>query len=72
MPHAEAAREESAKHIEFAFQIAQEFDADIDMHVDETDDPNSCTLELLAEATIRWGYQERVTACRCCAGRLPG
>ena len=58
---------DAAKHIEIAFQIAEEFNADIDMHVDETDDPASRTLELLAEATIRHTYQGRVTAGHCCA-----
>jgi cytosine deaminase len=67
MPHAEASLAESARHIELLFQLAEEFDADIDMHVDETDDPGSRTLELLADATIRHGYQGRVSAGHCCA-----
>jgi cytosine deaminase len=67
MPHAEANREDAQKHIDIAFEIAKEFDADIDMHIDETDDPNSRTLELLAETTIREGYQGRVIAGHCCA-----
>jgi cytosine deaminase len=67
MPHAEANLEDSQKHIDIAFQIAKEFDADVDMHIDETDDPNSRTLELLAETTIREGYQGRVIAGHCCA-----
>ncbi len=67
MPHAEATREDAARHIDICFEIAQAFDADIDMHIDETDDPASRTLELLAEATIREGYQGRVTAGHCCS-----
>jgi len=67
MPHAEASPEDAVRHIEIAFQIATEFNADIDMHVDETDDPSSRTLEMLAEATIRYSYQGRVTAGHCCA-----
>jgi cytosine/creatinine deaminase len=67
MPHAEASLEDAARHVELVFQIAEEFDADIDMHVDETDDPNSRTLELVADATTRHGYQGRVTASHCCA-----
>ena len=35
------------------------------MHVDETDDPYWCSLELLAEKTIETGYQGRVTAGHC-------
>jgi cytosine/creatinine deaminase len=67
MPHHERSRADAARHIEICFDIAEEFDAAVDMHVDETDDPNSRTLELLAEATIRHGYQSRVTAGHCCA-----
>lgn len=67
MPHAEASREDAQKHIDIAFEIAKEFDADVDMHIDESDDPDSRTLELLAETTIREGYQGRVIAGHCCA-----
>src|SRR4030067_928187 len=67
MPHTEPSPEAAARHIEIAFQIAAEFDADIDMHVDETDNPGSRTLELLADATLRHAYQGRVTAGHCCA-----
>lgn len=67
MPHAEACHEDSRRHIEICFEIAEQFDTDIDMHIDESDDPNSRTLELLAEAAIRHGYQGRVTAGHCCS-----
>jgi cytosine deaminase len=67
MPHHEASMEDAARHIDICFEIAKEFSADIDMHIDETDDPASRTLEILAEATIREGYQGRVTAGHCCA-----
>jgi cytosine deaminase len=67
MPHHERSHEEAKHHIDVAFAIAQEFDADIDMHVDETDDPNSRSLEYLAEKTIAEGYQRRVTAGHTCA-----
>jgi cytosine deaminase len=67
MPHHERSRADAARHIEICFDIAEEFDAPVDMHVDETDDPDSRTLELLAEETIRRGRQGRVTAGHCCA-----
>jgi len=60
-------RQDSARHIAIAFEIAKKFDADIDMHVDETDDPNARTLEILAEQTIANGYEGRVTAGHTCA-----
>jgi cytosine/creatinine deaminase len=67
MPFNEASPADSRRHIEIAFDIAKEFDADIDMHVDETDDPMARTLEVLAELTIRHGWQGRVTAGHTCA-----
>jgi len=67
MPFNEASPADSRRHIEVAFDIAKEFDADIDMHVDETDDPMARTLEVLAELTIKNGWQGRVTAGHTCA-----
>jgi cytosine deaminase len=67
MPHAERTMDDAARQIEIAFDIAKTYDADIDMHVDETDDPYWHSLELLAEQTIENGWQGRVTAGHCCA-----
>jgi cytosine deaminase len=67
MPFNEASPEDSRRHIEIVFDIARQFDADIDMHVDETDDPMARTLEVLAELTIANGWQGRVTAGHTCA-----
>jgi len=67
MPYNELVPEDGRRHIDICFEIAREFDADIDMHVDETDDPSARTLEYLAAKTIREGYQGRVTAGHTCA-----
>jgi cytosine deaminase len=67
MPFNEASPADSRRHIEIVFEIAREFDADIDMHVDETDDPNAQTLEVLAELTVKNSWQGRVTAGHTCA-----
>jgi cytosine deaminase len=67
MPFNEASPADSARHIAIAFEIARHFDADIDMHVDETDDPNARTLEMLADQTLANGYSGRVTAGHTCA-----
>jgi cytosine deaminase len=67
MPFNEASPQDSRRHIEIVFDIARQFDADIDMHVDETDDPSARTLEMLAELTIVNGWQGRVTAGHTCA-----
>jgi cytosine deaminase len=67
MPHGEKDMEDAAKQIEIVFEIARKHNADIDMHVDETDDPYWHSLELLADKTIEEGYQGRVSAGHCCA-----
>jgi len=67
MPYNEMTEDDSKRHIEICFEIAKNFDADIDMHVDETDDPGARTLQHLAAATIRESYQGRVTAGHTCA-----
>lgn len=67
MPHGEKDMDDAARHIEIAFEIAKKYNADIDMHTDETDDPYWRSLELLAEKTLEEGYSERVVASHCCA-----
>lgn len=67
MPFNEAGPADSREHIEIVFRIAKDFDADIDLHIDETDDPDARTLEMLCDATIAHGYQGRVTAGHTCA-----
>lgn len=67
MPFNETGPAASREHIRIAFDIAREHDADIDMHVDETDDPGARTLEMLCEATAANGWQGRVTAGHTCA-----
>ena len=67
MPYNERTPTDSRTHIEFCLELAREFDADVDMHVDETDDPGARTLAMLADATIRSGWEGRVTAGHTCA-----
>lgn len=67
MPFNEASPADSKRHIEIAFEIAKKYDADIDMHVDETDDPHARTLEMLADQTVANSWQGRVTAGHTCA-----
>lgn len=67
MPFNEASPEDSRAHIRIAFDIAQKYNADVDMHVDETDNPAARTLEMLAQETIARDWQGRVTAGHTCA-----
>src|SRR5438045_3308709 len=39
MPHWETDEQAAREHIDICLRLAQRYDADVDMHVDETDDP---------------------------------
>lgn len=67
MPANENSPDDSLAHVKFCFDLAEKYDADIDMHVDETDDPFYRTLEMVADETIRRGWEGRVTAGHTCA-----
>jgi cytosine deaminase len=67
IPAIEASLKDAQAHIDHIFNIASEFNKPVDMHIDETDDPNSQTLEMLANTTIKAGWQNRVSAAHCCS-----
>jgi cytosine deaminase len=62
MPHAELLEAESSRHTDLVFELARRFDRDIQMHVDETDDPGARTLHYYAVKALREGYAGRVSA----------
>jgi cytosine deaminase len=65
--HNERTSDDSKLHIEVMFDIAEEFGAPIDCHIDETDDPYSRCTEYLAAQTIERKFHGRVTASHACA-----
>jgi cytosine/creatinine deaminase len=67
MPHWERSEAEQRQHVHTCFDLAQRFDADVDMHVDETDDGSVRTLAMVAAETVRRGWQGRVTVGHVCA-----
>jgi cytosine deaminase len=67
MPHWERTAEGSRRHVELCMDLAERHDADVDMHIDETDDPASRTLEMLINATEVHGWGGRVAAGHVCA-----
>jgi cytosine/creatinine deaminase len=67
MPHWEEGLEAARRHIKFCLQLAVENDADVDMHVDETDDPYWRSFELLVEEAARRDWGGRTTAGHLCA-----
>lgn len=67
MPANENCPADSLAHVKYCFDLAEKYDADVDMHVDETDDPFYRTLEMVADETIKRGWEGRVTAGHTCA-----
>lgn len=67
LPEFEANVEDQKTHVRTILDIAEEFDAHIDMHCDYTDLPQFKTLEMLADMVIERGLQGRATADHCCA-----
>ncbi|APO79331.1 cytosine deaminase-like protein (plasmid) [Rhizobium etli 8C-3] len=49
------------------FRAAADNGLDVDLHVDETDDPGAETLKAIAASVIRNGFQGKVTAGHCCS-----
>jgi len=62
IPHNEWTREEGVKSIEIAFELAKKYDRRIDGHIDETDDPSSRYLEVVASRAVKQGWIGKVAA----------
>jgi cytosine/creatinine deaminase len=67
IPHYEWTRDMGVEDVHYGFALAKEFDSDIDVHCDETDDPHSRFTEVMAADTLQQGWQGRVTASHCTA-----
>ena len=65
MPAAEWTDKYSKKHVDLIFEIAKEYDVDIDMHMDQTKDIFARSLEYTAMRTLEENYQGRVTGGHC-------
>jgi cytosine deaminase len=62
MPFAEMIDDDARRHTDLVFALARRFDRDIQMHVDESDDPGARTLHHVAVKALREGWQGRVSA----------
>ncbi len=62
LPWYEHSDEDAKTHIDICFDIAKEFNKDIHMLVDNTNNPNSRTLEFLAVKKIKSKFPRTVTA----------
>ncbi|MGE4404881.1 cytosine deaminase [Pseudomonas sp.] len=62
IPHFENTRDQGVSSIHFLMELAERTGCLVDVHCDETDDPQSRFLEVLAEEARVRGMGERVTA----------
>lgn len=67
IPHYEPTGELGIREVHTVFELAQKHGRRIDVHCDETDDPHSRNLEVMADDTVRFGLSGRVTASHCTA-----
>ena len=67
MPQWEPDDASCREHVRLCFELAERFDRDLDMHVDETDDGSVRTLEMVADEALRRGWRGRVTAGHVCS-----
>lgn len=62
IPHNELTREDGVKDVEYAFALAQEFGAMVDIHCDETGDEQSRFVEVMLKLAMETGLGPRVSA----------
>ena len=67
MPHWEPDAAAQREHVRLCFELAERFDRDLDMHVDETDDGAVRTLEMIADEALRRGFLGRICAGHVCS-----
>jgi cytosine deaminase len=67
IPHYEPTAELGLAEVHRVFELASRHNRRIDVHCDETDDPASRFLEVMADDTVRHGLAGRVTASHCTA-----
>jgi len=62
IPHNEHTREDGVDSVKTAVSLADRHDLPIDLHIDETDDPNSRFTEVLAAEALERDIGDRTTA----------
>jgi len=67
IPHYEPTSELGLKEVHRVFELAKQYGRRVDVHCDETDDPGSRFLEVMADDTVKFGLGGRVTASHCTA-----
>jgi cytosine deaminase len=59
--------EDTEQLLDTVFKLAAERDLDVDLHVDESSDPNAASLALVARAILRNRFKGRVVCGHCCS-----
>ena len=67
IPHYEPTSELGLLEVHRVFDLAKQYSRRIDVHCDETDDPSSRFLEVMADDTVKHAMAGRVTASHCTA-----
>ena len=67
IPHYEPTAELGLREVHRVCELAKQYGRRVDVHCDETDDPSSRFLEVLADNTVAHGLSGRVTASHCTA-----
>lgn len=62
LPHGEHTREAGVEHVKQVVDLAETYDRPLDLHIDETDDPNSRFTEVLAVEVRARGLGDQTTA----------
>jgi cytosine/creatinine deaminase len=62
IPHNEHTREDGVKDVQTAVDIAERHDLLLDLHIDETDDPQSRFTEVLASEALKRDIGSQITA----------
>lgn len=62
IPHFEYTRDKGVSSVHYLMDLAEKYNVLVDVHCDETDDPNSRFLEVLADEALVRGIGTRVTA----------
>lgn len=67
MPFAERTDRDQHAHVDLCLELAAKHAVPVDMHIDETDDPNARSLEYLSARYLEEGLNQPVTASHACA-----
>jgi len=62
IPHREHIEEDGNAHVRTVLDMAEKYDAQADLHIDETDDPQSRYTGVLASEALKRNLGDRVTA----------